>query len=75
MTAGPRGCDGRRVRYRVVIRGQVSDRLASAFPGATLERGDGQTVLRGPADDGRLEALLDRLRDLGMEPVSCDVER
>ncbi len=62
-------------RYRIVIRGQLSDRLGSAFAETALERGDGQTVLRGRGDEAQLQQLLDRLRDLGIEPVTCDVER
>jgi hypothetical protein len=61
-------------RCRIVIRGRLSDRLGSAFPEMALERGPGQTVLRGRADQTRLHELLDRLRDLGIEPVSVDVD-
>jgi len=61
-------------RYRIVIRGRLSERLGSAFPEMALERGPGQTVMRGRADRARLHALLDRLRDLGIEPVSVDVD-
>jgi hypothetical protein len=61
-------------RYRIVIRGRLSDRLGSAFPEMSLERHPGQTVMSGPADQARLHVLLDRLRDLGIEPVSVDVD-
>ena len=61
-------------RYRIVIRGRLSDRLGSAFPEMSLERHPGQTVMSGPADQARLHELLDRLRDLGTEPVSVDVD-
>lgn len=61
-------------QYRIVIRGRLSDRLGSAFPEMSLERRAGETVMRGPADEKRLGALLDRLRDLGLEPVSIDVD-
>jgi hypothetical protein len=75
------GCDLRCVetervptkRYRVVIRGRLSERLGAAFPELSLERRPGQTVMTGPAD-GALHALLDRLGDLGIEPVSVDVD-
>jgi hypothetical protein len=60
-------------RCRIVIRGRLSDRLGSAFPEMSLERRPGETVMRGPADPARLHELLDRLRDLGLEPVSIDV--
>ena len=58
---------------RIVIRGRLSDRLGSAFPQMALERRPGQTVMRGPADGAQLDELLDRLRDLGLEPLSVDV--
>ena len=61
-------------RYRIVIRYRLSDRLGSAFPEMSLERHPGQTVMSGPADQARLHVLLDRLRDLGIEPVSVDVD-
>jgi hypothetical protein len=32
-------------RYRIVIRGRLSDRLGSAFPEMSLERHPGQTVM------------------------------
>lgn len=61
-------------RYRIVIRGRLSDRLGSAFPEMSLERHPGQTVMSGPADQARVHVLLDRLRDLGIEPVTVDVD-
>ena len=82
MTAHPAGWDGRGVASTeipavrsctVVIRGRLSDRLAAAFPGMTIDRPPGRTVIRGRADQARLDALLDALRDLGMEPLSVDV--
>jgi hypothetical protein len=61
-------------RCEIVIWGCLSDRLGSAFPEMALERGPGQTVLRGRADQRRLHDLLERLRDLGIEPVRVDVD-
>jgi hypothetical protein len=61
------------VKIEIVIRGRLSARLGSAFPEMSLERGPGETVMRGPADPDRQHELLDRLRDLGIEPVSIDV--
>jgi hypothetical protein len=60
-------------QYTIVIHGRLSDRLGSAFPEMVLHRRPGRTVMRGPADDTRLDELLDRLRDLGLEPLSVDV--
>lgn len=59
---------------RIVIRGRLSDRLGVAFPQLSLERRPGQTVMHGLADSAQLDELLDRLRDLGLELVSVDVE-
>jgi hypothetical protein len=58
----------------IAIRGRLSDRLAAAFPEMSLERRPGMTVLHGTADGARLDELLDRLRDLGLEPLSVDVD-
>ena len=58
----------------IVIRGRLSQRLGSAFPHAALERRAGQTVMRCRADRARLDELLDELRDLGLEPLSVDVD-
>jgi len=64
---------GRR-RCRIVIQGRLSERLGSAFPEMALDRRPGRTVLHGTAEPARLEALLDRIRDLGLDPLSVDVE-
>jgi hypothetical protein len=61
-------------RCRIVIRGRMSDRLGAAFPEMSLERCPGQTVLSGPVGRASLDDLLDRLGDLGLEPLSVDVE-
>src|SRR3954462_14345884 len=59
---------------RIVIRGRLSRRLESAFPELALERGPGQTVLQGSADATGMRELLDRLGDLGLEPLSVEVD-
>jgi hypothetical protein len=67
------GANGLPERYRIVVRGRLSERLgAAAFGELSLERRPGQTVLSGSADQLRLQAALDRLRDLGLEVVSVD---
>jgi hypothetical protein len=58
--------------YRIVVRGRLSERLASAFRDVTLRRQAGRTVLIGRAEDARLETVLARLGDLGIEPVSVE---
>lgn len=62
-------------RYRVVVKGRLSERLGLGFAGVTLERRPGHTVLSGRGDRVELDALLERLRDLNIEPVSVDAER
>jgi hypothetical protein len=60
-------------RYRIVLRGRLSDRFASAFDGMTLELGPGQTVLAGEVrDQAHLYGLLDRLRDFGIELLAVE---
>ncbi|MGO9781959.1 MAG: hypothetical protein ACLPKE_20650 [Streptosporangiaceae bacterium] len=58
-------------RYRIVLRGRLSQRFESAFDGMTLEAGPNQTVLVGEVrDQAHLHGLLDRLRDFGIELVA-----
>ena len=58
-------------RYRIVLRGCLSDRFATTFDGMALEPGPDQTVLVGDVrDQAHLYGLLDRLRDFGMELVA-----
>jgi hypothetical protein len=59
-------------RYRIVVRGRLSERLGSAFRDVTLERQPGRTVLRGDDGRARLDSVLARLHDLGIEPVRVD---
>jgi hypothetical protein len=77
MTAHPGAWDGRPVEtrhYRVVVKGRLSERLASAFGDLELERRPGETVLSGPADQAQFRALLALLEDLGIAPVRIDVD-
>jgi hypothetical protein len=61
------------VRYRIVARGRLSERFASAFEGMTLEAGPHQTALVGEVrDQAHLYGLLDRLREFGIELVSVE---
>jgi hypothetical protein len=66
------GANGLPERYRIVVRGRLSERLGAAFGELRLERRPGRTVLSGSGDQVRLQAVLDRLRDLGLEVVSVD---
>ena len=56
---------------RIVLEGEVSDRLEPAFHGLSLHRHADQTELCGTlADQSELQGLLNRLFDLGMQVIS-----
>jgi hypothetical protein len=58
-------------RYRIAIRGRLTERLGSAFDGLALEPGRELTVLVGEIrDQAHLYGVLDRVRNLGLELVS-----
>jgi len=60
-------------RYRIVLRGRLSEHFESAFDGMALEPGPNQTVLVGEVrDQAHLYGLLDRLRDFGIELVAVE---
>jgi hypothetical protein len=62
-------------RYRIVLRGRLSERFESAFDGMMLESGHNQTVLVGEIrDQAHLYGLLDRLRDFGIDLVAVEPE-
>jgi hypothetical protein len=60
-------------RYRIVLRGRLSERFEAAFEGMALEAGPNQTVLVGEVrDQAQLYGMLDRLRDFGIELVAVE---
>jgi hypothetical protein len=60
-------------RYRIVLRGRLSERFESGFEGMALEAGPNQTVLVGEIrDQAHLYGLLDRLRDFGIDLVAVE---
>ena len=60
-------------RYRIVMRGRLSERFESAFEGMALEPGPNQTVLVGDVrDQAHLYGLLDRLREFGIELLAVE---
>lgn len=59
-------------RFRIVVRGRLSERLGAAFDDVTLERRSGQTVLSGAPDQAELHSVLARLDELGIEPLSVE---
>ena len=54
-------------RYEIRVRGRLSDAAISAFDGLEADVVPAETVLRGPADQARLQSLLEQVRSLGLE--------
>jgi hypothetical protein len=53
--------------YRLVVAGELSDRMGGAFEDMTLTRDEGNTVLVGVVrDQAELQGLLQRVSDLGL---------
>ena len=53
--------------YRLIVEGELSDRLAGAFEGMSLTRTGGYTTLTGRLrDQAELQGLLQRVSDLGL---------
>jgi hypothetical protein len=53
--------------YRLIVEGELSDNLESAFHSMTLTRAEGNTVLTGNVrDQAELQGLLRRVSDLGL---------
>ena len=60
-------------RYRIVLRGRLSERFESAFDGMSLEHGPNRTVLVGDVrDQAQLYGLLDRLQEFGIELLAVE---
>ena len=58
-------------RYRIAVRGRLTEHLGSAFEGFAMEPGNEQTVLVGEIrDQAQLYGVLDRVRNLGLDLVS-----
>jgi hypothetical protein len=59
--------------YRIVVRGELSGRYATAFEGMEIETKTGQTILTGEvADQPRLHGIFERINGLGLELVSVE---
>jgi hypothetical protein len=61
------GCE-----YRLIVEGELSDRVGQAFHGMRLSRENGTTVLVGPVrDQSELQGILQRVSDLGLTLISA----
>jgi hypothetical protein len=64
---------GTRTVYRIVVRGELSERYAVAFEGMEMEARRGRTVLTGEIkDEPHLHGILDRIGALGLRLVSVE---
>ena len=53
--------------YRLVVEGELSDRMQLAFEGMNLTRDDGTTTLTATIrDQAELQGVLQRITDLGL---------
>jgi hypothetical protein len=58
--------------YSLLVEGELSDELGSAFAGMTLTRKEGKTSLVGRVrDQAELQGLLQRLSNLGLTLLSA----
>jgi hypothetical protein len=74
--ASERGCVGMSHRYRITIRGVMSERFSRGFPEMTRLADNDRTILVGALpDDARLAELLRRLDNLGIEVIDVACER
>jgi len=61
--------------YRILVRGSLSERFASAFAGMRIESVDGMTSIAGAVDDqSHLFGVLERIRSLGLELIRVEPE-
>jgi hypothetical protein len=76
MTARARAASmGPVTRYRILIDGKLTSRLASSLDTVELEPcGSGMVLVVEVADAAELDALLQRLGDLGVTVVSLEQE-
>jgi hypothetical protein len=59
--------------YQIVVRGELSERYATAFEGMEMEIKNGRTVLTGEVkDQSHLHGILDRIGALGLKLMSVE---
>ena len=61
------------MRYKIVVRGELSEHFAAGFEGMDLRPDRGRTVLVGEVvDQSHLHGLLDRVGDFGLELLQVE---
>ena len=66
---------GTRMVYKIVVRGELSERYAMAFEGIEMEIENGQTVLTGEVkDQSHLHGILERIGASGLKLVSVELD-
>ena len=58
--------------YRIVVRGELSERYAEAFEGMDMQTKTGLTVLTGEVNQPHLHGILERINGLGLELLSVE---
>jgi len=57
--------------YKIVVRGELTERFTGAFEGMKTEAESGQTTITGQViDQSHLHGILDRISGLGLQLVS-----
>jgi hypothetical protein len=60
-------------RYRIILRGRLSESFESAFDGMTLEHGPNRTILTGDVrDQAQLYGLIGQLQEFGIELLAVE---
>jgi hypothetical protein len=64
---------GTRTVYRIVVRGELSERYAIAFEGMEMEVKNGRTILTGEIkDEPHFHGILDCIGALGLRLLSVE---
>ena len=73
MTPPSKSRSDRPAHYQIVVRGELSDRFAHAFPEMALQPEAGYTRITGViVDQSHLHGILESLRSFGIDLVSVN---
>jgi len=57
--------------YKIVVKGELTERFAGAFANMKMEAKRGQTIITGPiVDQSHLYGILNRISGLGLQLVA-----